>query len=439
LTSEAPLSIDTADGAPPASSLLKLRRISASDRRIVLVSIATVVSRLFAKLAQLAFLIIAARLLSVAEFAGYSYLLVLAVTFSLLADTGVALAASREISAGRRPAAEAFWSSAPVVGLGAVLGAGCVLVFGLVDSAPGSSGAALLLTCLFVGMNTLFNFAATTLRGVGRSVYEALLQGLGAAAFVGVGAAALALGGGLATILALLLVKEVVSAALAFGALREDVGPPRRWTPHLWHRLLQIGIQLGIASAALALVTRVPTVVLGNKGSTTDLAWFSGAQRLADAVLLLATTSGFAILPSLAFLFASEETRAWRLLWRVLAVAGVGGGLLGLLAIVLAPQIVTVVYGSDFEDAAEATRVVMAGAPALAVAGIGWYALVALGRERRLVMLAATAAALSLVLSLTLIPGSGDVGAAIAYLGAVVLVAVAILGSLARVRRADRP
>jgi O-antigen/teichoic acid export membrane protein len=439
LTPESPLSLDTADDTPRASSLLKLRRISASDRRIVLVSVATVVSRLFAKLAQLAFLIIAARLLSVAEFAGYSYLLILAVTFSLLADTGVALAASREISAGRRPAAEAFWSSAPVVGLGAVLGAAAVLVFGLVDSAPGSSGAALLLICLFVAVNTLFNFAATTLRGVGRSVYEALLQGLGAAAFVGGAAVVLALGGGLVTILAVLVAKEVVSAALAFGALRGDVGSPRRWVPRLWQRLLHIGIQLGIASAALALVTRVPTVVLGNEGSTTDLAWFSGAQRLADAVLLLATTSGFAILPSLALLFASEETRAWRLLWRVLAAAAVGGGLLGLLVVVLAPEIVTVAFGSDFRDASGAARVVMAGAPAYAVAGVGWYALVALGRERQLVVLAATSAALSLGLAVALIPDSGDVGAAIAYASALTLLAVAILGSLARVRRADRP
>jgi O-antigen/teichoic acid export membrane protein len=433
LTADTPPSPDTA-GTPGVAGLLHLRRISSTDRRIVLVSAATVASRVFGKLAQLVFLVMAARLLSVEQFAGYSYLLVLAVTFSMLADTGVALAASREISAGRRTPAEIFWSSAPVIGLGAGLGGLAVLAFGLADSAPGSSGVALLLTCLFVAVNTCFNFAATTLRGVGRSIFEAVLQGGGALAFVGAAALALALGAGLVPVLAILVAKEALSAVVALGGLRHEIGRPQRWSPTLWRRLLRLGIQLGLASAALALVTRIPTFVLGNSGTTADLAWFSAAQRLADAVLLLATTGGFAVLPSLTLLLETEPDRAWRLLGRLLGAAGLAGVLLGALTVALASPIVTAAFGSDFSDAAAPTRVLMAGAPAYAVVGIGWFALIALGRERRLLQLAAASTVLSLVLSIALVPDGGDVGGAIAYAAALGFLAAGMLMSLARIR-----
>jgi PST family polysaccharide transporter len=376
-------------------------------------------------------------MLSVADFAGYSYLLVLAVTFSMLSDTGVALAASREISAERRRPAEAFWSGAPVVISGGLIGSLLVLGFGLVDSAPGSAGAALLLTAAFVAVNTVFSFAATTLRGVGRQVYEALLQGIGAVAFVAAGAVALALDYGVTAVLAILVVKEALCAAIAIWGLRSYIGLPRRVKAGLWRELLRIGIQLGIASTALAILTRIPTFVLGNLGTTDDLAWFSSAQRLADAVLIFGTTAGFALLPSITLLFESERERAWSLVGRLLIVAGVCGALLAALMLLLAPQIVTGLFGSDFENAATSTRVVMAGAPAYLVIGLGWYALVALGRERRLLLLALLSAAVCLALSFALIPDRGDTGAAIAFVIPFAFMAALMLGLLLRLRLVD--
>ena len=421
--------------APGAAGLGKLRQISTTDRRILLVSAGTVASRVLIKLAQLGFLVVAARLLTVEEFAGYSYLLVLAITFSMLADTGVALAASREISAGRRSAADAFWSGAPVIGIAAAAAGFIVLGFGLLDSAPGSAGTALVLTCGFVVVNTLFNFASTTLRGVGKSVYEAALQGAGAVLFVAAAATALAVGAGLVPVLAILLGKEALSLLAALAGLRADVGRPRRLPSDLWRRLLRIGIQLGLASTALALVTRIPTFVLANSGTAEDLAWFSAAQRLADAVLVLATTAGFALLPSLTLLFETEPARAWSFLGRTLGAAVGLGAVAGLVTVLFAPEIVTAAFGSDFDAAAQPTRVLMAAAPAYAAIGIGWYALVALGRERSLVLLAAASALLALALSLVLVPGGDDAEAAVAYVAALGAMAAAILAVLIDARR----
>jgi O-antigen/teichoic acid export membrane protein len=119
-------------------------------------------------------------------------------------------------------------------------------------------------------------------------------------------------------------------------------------------------------------------------------------------------------------------------------VAGVSGALLAALMLVLAPQIVTGLFGSDFENAASSARVVMAGAPAYLLIGLGWYALVALGHERRLLLLAALSAAVCLALSFALIPDRGDTGAAVAFVIPFALMAALMLGLLLRLRLVDR-
>jgi O-antigen/teichoic acid export membrane protein len=293
------------------------------------------------------------------------------------------------------------------------------------------------LVCLFVVVNTVFNFAATTLRGVGKLVFEAILQGVGAVVFVAAGALALALDAGVVPLLAIMAGKEAISATVALVALRRAVGAPRRPSRGLWRRLLRIGLQLALATAALATVTRIPTLVLGGVGTSSELAWYSGAQRLADAILLLAITCGFAVLPSLTLLFESEPARAWTFLRNLLAGAVAAGALVGAIGLIFADTIVTIAFGSDFESAAAAARALMAGAPAYAITGIAWYGLVALGRERSLLAVAGVAAVASLALSLILIPGEGDVGAGIAVSGAAWLLAGGLFAVLIGARRSS--
>ena len=79
----------------------RLARAARSDRHLLARSSITLISRGFSKFAQILFLVIAARLLSVEEFACYSYLLVLAAAFTILSDTGVPLVAGRDASAGQ--------------------------------------------------------------------------------------------------------------------------------------------------------------------------------------------------------------------------------------------------------------------------------------------------------------------------------------------------
>src|SRR3954471_21077676 len=93
----------------------RLERAAESDRRLIARSSLTLVSRGFSKFAQIFFLVLAARLLSVDEFASYSYLLVLAAAFPILSGAGVPLVASRDAAAGRPTPGGLFYSALPVV------------------------------------------------------------------------------------------------------------------------------------------------------------------------------------------------------------------------------------------------------------------------------------------------------------------------------------
>ena len=81
----------------------RLAGAARTDRQLLKRSSATLISRGFSKFAQILFLVVAARLLSVDEFASYSYIVVLASAFTILSDTGVPLVASRDVASGRRP------------------------------------------------------------------------------------------------------------------------------------------------------------------------------------------------------------------------------------------------------------------------------------------------------------------------------------------------
>ena len=424
------------DGLPGGG---RLERAAATDRRLLSASSATFVSRAFAKAAQVLFLVVAARLLSVEEFAAYSYVLVIAAAFTIVSDTGVPLVSSRDMAAGHRSPGDLFWAAAPIVLVSAVLAGAVLCVFGFADAGPGSSAAPVLLAAGFVVANRLFDFTATTLRGLGRLQLEAVLQAAGAAVFIAAGVAAAAAGLGVGAIVGLLLVKELVSAVVAYAVLRPELGPPRRASGVDWRALLRSGISLSLAGTALAIVMRLPLTVLGNSGTAEEVAVFSAAQRFGDGVFLLTTTAGFALLPGLAYLAANDPRRVRTLLTRVVLGSAAVATVAALAALPLSGQLMELVYGADYRSGGSLLQVMLAGLPAYAVLGVCWYALVALGGERSTLGLGLSGLVASVVLALVLIPASGDTGAAWTYMAALVLMAAGSAVLVVRRIRAPMP
>lgn len=406
--------------------------MSSSDTRLAGAASVTVLSRVAAKAAQVVFLVLAARLLSIGEFAEYSYAVALVATFVAVGDTGVALVGSREVSSGRLGMQAVYWSVLPAVLTAGLLAAAALVLVGQIDSGPGSAGLVLLLSAGYLAANALSNLSATMLRGVGRIGFEAGLQVAGALVVIVAGTTAAATGLGAEGVLAAFVAKEVAFSAAAHLALRSDAGPPRRPSGALLRRFARQAAMLALATTALALALRAPLVVLGNVGSAREVAVFSAPLRLAESAFMLFATLGFALLPSLTLLGAADPQRSRGISRAVLRATLAGSVALSVLAVPLAGPILELLFGSSFRAGAGAGSVLLAGIALYALVGVGWYAVVAGGRDGIAAATAGAGFVASAALSSVLVPDSGVVGAAWAFLGAFAVMTIVLARELWR-------
>jgi O-antigen/teichoic acid export membrane protein len=422
--------------AAGADAPWRLKRLTRSDRQLLQSSTPTLISRVLARSGQFIFLLAAARILSVDEFAVYSYIVGLYATFSMLADTGLPTVASREVAAGREPTRAVFWSGVPAIAVGSLVAAGALAAFGLVDSGPGSAGLLLALAAIYAAANTFFNYLSAILRGIGRFKLEAALQLGGMVVAVTGGILIMVAGGSITAVLGCFAVKEVLHVAVLYVVMRHELQRPARPVPVLFKRLFRAGLGLAVAALSIAVATRLPQIVLGNTGTEEELAWFSAPARLADTIFNLAFIGSFALLPGMSYLYVSDRPRAVRFVARLGVAAAIVGAVLGALSAILAPTIMQILFGGRFEPAGAPAAVLLAGLPAYAVLGIAWHGLIAFDRDRDVLPVGAVGVLASVLCSILLIPASGDVGAAWAYL--VPVAAMSVTAGALLVRGATR-
>ena len=122
---------------------------------------------------------------------------------------------------------ELFQDALPVVLVSGALAALLLPIFGAFDSGPGTTFVPVLLAATYVLFNRFFDLTSSLLRSVGRFSFEAILQSVGAIAFIVGSIAVTAAGWGVTAVLAVLCAKEAVSAVISYVALREELGHRR--------------------------------------------------------------------------------------------------------------------------------------------------------------------------------------------------------------------
>ncbi len=397
-------------------------------------AISAVVSRVFARVLGLVFVVYLARNQSARVFAGYSYLLVLATTMAALADVGVAVLAGREVARGEASVATAYRAAAPIVlAVGTVAGVAVALV-GSVAPGPMSAGAGLASVSVFIALNLFFGFQAELLRASARPVVEASLQVLGSITQIVLGIAVISSGGGLALLLAAVTIKELllVLAAQLWLPAPWKGGRRRNWR---W-KLLKAGFWLSFATTALAVIGRLPQVVLGNTGSVAAVADYAVASRVVDIGMLLVTALSFGLFPWI----AQQAHKDPAFLRRQLARLGVVIGAALMLCVAMLPLVspaVRAVFGDRYRDAVPAAQVLVFSLPAMIAVFGPWNGLIAVERERRV--------ALGTVIGLSAVCGGVAVmstnptptAAAIATLAAIIATGASLTAFLAWTSRRE--
>lgn len=387
---------------------------SASGRRAAGNVVAVAISQVGGKVTTLAWTVVAARVLTQHDFGAFNFALSLALILSALAEWGFDPAlvrlASRSPQDRDRHYTEAILAES-VVGLllfGAVLAA--------VLPARAGSGDRLATTLVFVAVFVdLWNDtarsvgAAATLQG--RTSLALLVQRVVTAALV---LPLLAVGTGIAGLAAGLLGGSLVGWAANVIALR-SFGARLRWRAlqrDSFLAFVKISLPIGVSSMILVVVARIDVVLIEVLRGSRPVATYAAAYKLFETVLFVTFAVSSVTFPMMSAAVADME-RVRNVARTAVAAMSVLYVPFAAVCLADAPAILRLVYGARYEHPSTGALRWLALAPlAYALSYTGGTALIALGRNRGLVVSSLVAAVVNVAANLAVIPHWGGTGAA---------------------------
>lgn len=335
----------------------------------------------------------------------------------VLAELGFTSAVVREISRDPARTEDVMRASIPLRALvssgaiGAAVGLGMVLPFNdrtkvaILISAVGA-----LLTLLTVTVVPVLQAQLKMHLSVGAHV-------AGRLATLGLTLAALALELGFKAVVA----AQVVGIALTFVlhvAFVVRLVPLRPVVDRTyWRSLLGTSLVLGVAVAVAQIYFRIDALLIALIRSPDEVGLYAAAYKFIELSDLVIVAVGVSLLPTLARFVATDDPRALSLVQRAFdaLVAAAAPLAVGMLA--FAPEIVTLAAGEEFAEAADALRLLSPYVLFSFAAGALWRVLLATGRDRILLRLAFMVLFSNVALNLVLIPAYGFEAAAVVAVG----------------------
>lgn len=378
--------------------------------------------------------IYAARSFSLEEFGNYSLALAFVTIFSLLSEAGISPLALREMTAAPRrgPAilgtalvAEVVTSAAAValllpiallLGYGGdillllAIGGGVIFAQGLF--APLEAAFAARRVQGYAALAIACQFTVTALAAVALVSLGAEAAGLVGAILVGSGAGALAAGG--------LLRWRLALRPSAAGA-RAEVGP-----------FLRAALPIAVTGALAVVYERLDVVLLSQLDGAEAVALYTVPFLIVQAfVLLVPAVVGITLYPLLTAAMEHDRPLARTRLLLLLRLTLLGGVPVAIVLALGAEDLLRLVFGDRYGDAAGTLRLLSATTVLAGVSLLLLYALLAARLERRAVRAMVAALGLNVVANAILIPRYGPEGAAAALVASDVAMVVA-LGALVR-------
>jgi O-antigen/teichoic acid export membrane protein len=229
-----------------------------------------------------------------------------------------------------------------------------------------------------------------------------------------------------------------VGAAVSLGVSWVLVRPLAHPRPAVdrpaWRALLVAALPVGAALAVTEIYFRADTFIISLFRDYDEVGAYSLAYRVVELLAVFPAVVMTSVFPLLSRYLGSGANRERAIvtvdaagdLFLAVGVPIAAGGL------VVAPQLVELVAGDGFGEAADPLRVLLFAGALASVSGLLGYALIAGGRQASALRLAIVALVLNLALNLALVPPLGvDAAAAVALGSELVMVA----GGLWLVRR----
>jgi O-antigen/teichoic acid export membrane protein len=175
-------------------------------------------------------------------------------------------------------------------------------------------------------------------------------------------------------------------------------------------------LPIGLSDLAWTFMWYFCTVLLGFLSPDQSLGWFGAGHRIVMASHTFVMLYFFNLLPSISRCAGLPRAHLLRLMDDSLRLMAWAGFLAAPLMSVLAPQVMTLVYGASFHDGWRPFAVLVWVLPMAMLSGHYRYTLVAYNQQKWLLVSTSISAAVAVLLAFALIPWYKGVGAAWALL-----------------------
>jgi O-antigen/teichoic acid export membrane protein len=173
-----------------------------------------------------------------------------------------------------------------------------------------------------------------------------------------------------------------------------------------WKRLLRVSLPLGVAVVVGTIYFRADALLLSLLKGSHDVGIYGVAYRFYEMTIPF---PAFFLAPVFPLLSAAAVSAAGlaefsSLLQRSFDVLAIAAVLVVAATLPLAPDLVRLVAGSSFEDSTVPLQILMVGAAFSFLASLFLFALIALDRQQRVLLLTVVALVVNLALNVALIP-----------------------------------
>lgn len=351
--------------------------------------------------------------------------------FGVIAALGIDTWATREIAADPTRVREVTGTATALrLSLSAVSFVAVIILISLWDRGPIVRAVVLIQgASLFIAALS-FDFA---FQGLERMEAVARRQVLSAILALAGVAASLNLGGDIVAVAAVLQCAAVAAALVMIWEFTRAVGLPviGRGILTTWRRIIRETAPMAVTGLLVTLYAYIDIVMLGFLRTSAEVGLYSASVRILTIGLVVSTVLRTAILPVLARLHGSPDERREAGAHNATFVT-TAGGLAAAGGFVLAPDILTLIYGNDFREAETVLRLLMINLLFANVAEVFHTQLVAWRLQNQQMLIMMGGAVLNIALNLVAIPRFGMEGAALATIASTLLVVVLAARTLRR-------
>jgi O-antigen/teichoic acid export membrane protein len=393
---------------PGSAERRDLRRI------IVRNTLAVTAGSWLAKAVNFSFNVFTVRLLGEAGLGHYATVVAFVGLFGVFFELGMSQYVERTIAQDRTRTLVLFWNLVLLRLILAVLG---VAVTTSIAFFMGYQGMLVLGVALYSATFLLAAFLTpltVLLTANERFDLSTMIQFVGQFLTAVLGLVLLRLGAGFIGLICSGLVVMPIQIALCSGLIRRyQLGNvPFQISLASWPAFIRASLPFGLTSLALTFNFSVDTIILSLFYAASVVGWYNAAYRLVFNLVSLASGFYRAITPSLAREHVHNPTKAQA--WARVSLQGL---LLFALPIavgtsLLAPRLVTLLYGASYAPTGKALMVIAWDVPLLMLTALLGNVTTAMGLERAATRIYLCTAGLNVVLNLLCIPRFGLLAAA---------------------------